>query len=122
LKIENVIVLKMPIGDANAAKLLYPAPKFLKIGNANLYFGFNPHFSPSFCCGGGFGHVYCVALPRAPRHTVKYACGALRRVPCIHARLHRLATKHGEKCGLDEGQSPYYHSFSTLKTALYTDY
>jgi len=41
LKIENVIVLKMPIGDANAAKLLYPAPKFLKIGNANLYFGFN---------------------------------------------------------------------------------
>jgi hypothetical protein len=60
----------------------------------------NPHFSPSFCCGGGSGHVYCVALPRAPRHTVKYACGALRRAPCIHARLRRLATKDGEKCGL----------------------
>jgi len=61
----------------------------------------SPHFSPSFCCGGGSGHVYCVALPWAPRHTVKYACGALRRAPCIHARLHRLATKHGEKCGLE---------------------
>jgi len=62
--------------------------------------GASPHFSPSFCCGGGSGHVYGVALPWAPRHTVKYACGALRRAPCIHARLHRLATKHGEKCGL----------------------
>jgi len=63
----------------------------------------NPHFSPSFCCGGGSGHVY-VALPRASRHTVKYACGALRRARLakrrIHARLHRLATKHGKKCGL----------------------
>jgi len=29
-----------------------------------------PHFSPAFYCGGGSGHVYCVALPRAPRRTV----------------------------------------------------
>jgi len=28
-------------------------------------------------------------------------CGALRRAPCIHARLRRLATEHGEKCRLD---------------------
>jgi len=70
--------------------------------------GINPHFSPSFCCCGGSGHVYCVALPRAPRHTVKYACGALRRAPCIHARLHRLATKHGEKCGLRELEKFFY--------------
>jgi hypothetical protein len=39
----------------------------------------NPHFSRAFYCGGGSGHVYCVALRRAPRHTVKYACGALGR-------------------------------------------
>ena len=60
------------------------------------------HFSPIFYCGGGSGHVYCVALGRAPRHTVVYVCGALGRVPCIHARLRRLATKTGEKCGLGE--------------------
>ncbi len=29
-----------------------------------------------------------------------YACGALGRAPCIHARLRRLATKSREKCGL----------------------
>ena len=33
----------------------------------------------------------------------KYACGALGRAPCIHARLRRLATKSGEKCGLEVG-------------------
>jgi len=60
----------------------------------------SPHFSPSIYCGGGSGRVYSVAPPWAPRHTVKYACGALRRAPCIHTRLHRLATKYGEKCGL----------------------
>ena len=53
---------------------------------------------------GGSGHVYCVALGRAPRHTVVFACGALRRSPCIHARLRRLATKTGEKCGLGPAQ------------------
>ena len=41
----------------------------------------------------------CVALGQAPRRTVEYACGALGRAPCIHARLHRLATKSGEKAG-----------------------
>jgi len=25
---------------------------------------FNPHFSQAFYCGGGSGHVYCVAPPR----------------------------------------------------------
>jgi len=60
----------------------------------------NPHFSQAFYCGVGYGHVYGVALGRAPRHTVKYACGALRRAPCIHTRLRRLATKSCEKCGL----------------------
>ena len=29
-----------------------------------------------------------------------YACAALGRAPCIHTRLHPLATKSGEKCGL----------------------
>ena len=55
------------------------------------------YFSPDFYCGGGSGHVYGVALGRAPRHNVKYACGALLCAPCIHARLRRLATKPGEK-------------------------
>ncbi len=41
-----------------------------------------------------------VPLGRAPRRIVEYACGALGRAPCIHARLRRLATKPGEKCGL----------------------
>jgi hypothetical protein len=62
----------------------------------------SPHFSPAFYCCGGSGHVYCVALGRAPRHTVEHACGALGRAPCIHARLRRLATKTGEKCGLGD--------------------
>jgi hypothetical protein len=26
----------------------------------------NPHFSPSFNCGGGSGLVYCIPLGRAP--------------------------------------------------------
>ena len=59
-----------------------------------------PHFSQAFYCSGGSGHVYCVAIGRAPRRTVEYACGALGRAPCIHARLRRLATKSDEKCGL----------------------
>ena len=45
----------------------------------------NPHFSGAFYCGGRSGHVYCVALRRAPRCTVEYVCGALGRAPCIHA-------------------------------------
>jgi len=48
----------------------------------------SPHFSPAFYCGGGSGHVYCVALGRAPRRTVEYACGALRSralYPCPSA-------------------------------------
>jgi len=32
--------------------------------------------------------------------TVEYACGALGRAPCVHARLRHLATKPGEKSGL----------------------
>ena len=39
----------------------------------------NPHFSPASYCGGGYEHVYCVALGRAPRRTVKCASGALGR-------------------------------------------
>jgi len=77
----------------------------------------SPHFSPSFCCGGGSGHVYCVALPRASRHTVKYACGALRRAWLakrrIHTRLHHLATKHGEKCGLAKTIRLYFGSLES---------
>jgi hypothetical protein len=61
----------------------------------------SPHFSPAFYCGGGSGHVYCVPLRRAPRRTVEYACGALGRAPCIHTHLRRIATKPGEKCGLE---------------------
>src|SRR5512137_1276301 len=36
-----------------------------------------PHVSQAFYCGGGSGHVYCVALGRIPRRTVEYACGIL---------------------------------------------
>ena len=43
----------------------------------------SPHFSPGFYCGGGSGHVYCVALSRAPRRTVEYASGALSRAPSM---------------------------------------
>jgi hypothetical protein len=60
----------------------------------------SPHFSQGFYCGVTEHHVYCVALLQAPRHTVKYACGAFSRAPCIHGPLHRLATKPCEKCGL----------------------
>jgi hypothetical protein len=68
--------------------------------NVILWRALSPHFSQAFYCGSGYGHVYCVALRRAPRHTVEYACGALRRAPCIHARLRCLAKKSCEKCGL----------------------
>ena len=63
----------------------------------------NPHFSQDFYCGGADGHVYCVALRRAPRRTVEYVCGALGRAPCIHARLRRLATKPCEKQDFTKG-------------------
>jgi hypothetical protein len=46
----------------------------------------NPHFSPAFYCGGGSRHINCVALGRAPRHTVEYACGALGRAGWKTAR------------------------------------
>ena len=49
----------------------------------------NPHFSQGFYCGGASGHVYCVALPRAPRRTVEYACGALGRAPVSEAAYPR---------------------------------
>jgi len=45
----------------------------------------SPHFSPAFYCGGGSGRVYCVALGRAPRRTVEYACGAFGRAPSTAA-------------------------------------
>ena len=73
-----------------------------------------PHFSPAFYCGDGSGHVYCVALHRAPRRTVEYACGALGRAPCIHARLRRLATKPDEKCGLAAKKAAPKMSLGTL--------
>src|SRR5512136_616600 len=68
--------------------------------------GLSPHFSQAFYCGGGSGHVYSVALGRAPRRTVEYVCGALGRAPCIHARLRRLATKPCEKCRLTISSLP----------------
>jgi len=37
----------------------------------------NPDISWDFYCGRAIGHVYCVALVRAPRHIVKYAFVAL---------------------------------------------
>src|SRR5512145_3255775 len=36
----------------------------------------------------------------------KYVSGALGRAPCIHARLHRLATNLGEKYGLARPGAP----------------
>jgi len=35
--------------------------------------GASPHFSQAFYCGAGYGHVYTIALGRAPRDTVKNA-------------------------------------------------
>ena len=78
--------------------------RMLRLPHQLCYPPTSPHSSPAFYCGGGSGHVYCVALGRAPRRTVEYACGALGRAPCIHARLRRLATKPGEKCGLERKQ------------------
>ena len=74
-----------------------------RFGIRSRFWWASPHFSPSFCCGGGYGHACCVALGRAPRRSVHYVSGALGRAPCIHARLHLLATNPGEKCGLDVG-------------------
>jgi hypothetical protein len=73
----------------------------LRLSGCAQISGASPHFSQGFYCGGAARHVYSVALPRAPRRTVEYACGALGRAPCIHARLRRLATKPCEKCGLE---------------------
>ncbi len=75
----------------------------LRVVFLRLFYSY-PHFSPAFYCGNGSGHVYCVALCRAPRRTAEYVCGGLGRAPCIHARLRRLAMKPGEKCGLRPGQ------------------
>ena len=58
------------------------------------------HFSQNFYCGGTEDHVYGVALPQIPRHTVEYVCWIFSRAPCIHGPLHRLATKSCEKCRL----------------------
>ena len=60
----------------------------------------SPHFSPGFYCGGGSGHVCCVALGRTPRRTVKYACGVLP------SRALRRGTDDGNCCsrrGTDDG-------------------
>jgi hypothetical protein len=87
----------------------------------------NPHFSPAFYCGGGSGHV-CVALRRAPRRTVEYACGALGRAgqrlpdaPCIHVRLRLLATKPGEKSGLifPGSERPPQKAFGFCRIQMY---
>jgi len=59
----------------------------------------NPHFSPALYCGGDPGMstaLHSVGLLDVRRVRLR----ALGRAPCIHARLHRLATKPGEKCGL----------------------
>jgi len=66
--------------------------------------GASPHFSPASCCGGGSGHVYCVALGRRLDVLSRTPAAPSGRAPCIHARLHRLATKSGEKSGLEEGE------------------
>jgi hypothetical protein len=62
----------------------------------------SPHFSPAFYCGSGSGHVYNVALGRAPY---------------IHARLHRLATKSGEKSGLGPDHEGYLCFAGTFRAA-----
>jgi hypothetical protein len=41
----------------------------------------NPHFSPAFYCGDGSGHVYFVALGRAPRHT-EAILAKIKASPC----------------------------------------
>jgi len=64
---------------------------------------------------------------------VEYAGGALGRAPSIHARLRRLATKPGEKCGLNQLSQPNQPSPSvsesvfaaagaTRRPRLYTNY
>jgi hypothetical protein len=83
--------------------------------------GSNPHFSQGFYYGVTEDHVYYVALLQAPRHTVKYACGAFGRAPVSVGKrsdrsgvsmalctcLGRFAyTKPCEKCGLKAGTVP----------------
>ena len=60
----------------------------------------SPHFSPVVCCSAGYIRHYCVALGRAPRRTVKYACVALPARALPWRRLRRFATTTGEKGGL----------------------
>ena len=57
----------------------------------------SPHFSPGFYCGGGSGHVYCVALGRIPRRTVKQPIPVARLVsmPVCAASLRNLVRNAG---------------------------
>ena len=97
----------------SASRRNHPSPTVRTVGAPA-----NPHFSPAFYCGDGSGHVYCVALCRAPRRTVEYVCGALGRAPCIHARLRRLATKPGEKCGLKPAPTESNGSFEKVSNGF----
>jgi hypothetical protein len=45
--------------------------------------------------------------------------GILPDAPCIHARLHRLATKPGEKCGLIEQAGPKTQEYMERIAAAY---
>ena len=60
-----------------------------------------PSAPPRYVCLRAVFSKQLFTLLRAPRRTVEYACGALSRAPCIHARLRRLDTKPCEKCGFE---------------------
>jgi len=49
---------------------------------------------------------------------IKYDSGVLGRKPCIHIRLHLLATNPCEKCGLMESAEGATHSYFTLVPPL----
>jgi hypothetical protein len=64
----------------------------------------------------GSGHVCSVALRRAPRRTVEYACGALGRAPWFHARLRRLAANPVSKIAWERARRA-----QSLKSGEYAD-
>ncbi len=79
----------------------------------------SPHFSPVLCCSAGYIRHYCVALGRAPRRTVKYACGALPARALSWRPLRRFATTTGEKGGLRVWLSR--HDFRATRPGACTD-
>ena len=61
----------------------------------------SPHLSPIHGCGRGSGRIRCVEHGPGARRTVKYACAPGLAFALRIQHLHALASRIGDKCGLD---------------------